>query len=97
MRTTPSLQQIASSLFTILIPLVFFVAQAHSVAAQTCPLPFVKVGNECVLTADKPLLDHIIIPASNTILNCQNHRLVARAQGKMQLDKIIPSKPEVGA
>lgn len=90
MKTKTSLHRIAFRLFTILIPLVFFAA-AHSVTAQPCPSHFAKVGGQCVLTADATL-EHTLIPANNTILNCQSHRMVARHQGK---DLTTRSTPEV--
>src|SRR4029079_72235 len=82
---------IASGLVTMLIPLVFFVAQAHPVAAQTCPPPFVRVEGRCVLTSEPGPLDHVIIPAPNTILDCQNRKLVASEKGDLEKR----SKPEV--
>lgn len=90
MRTKTSPQRIAFGLLTILMPVVFFAAGAHSVTAQTCPLPFAKVAGQCVLTADAPPLKHTLTLAPNTILNCQSHHLVALHQGKNLTTRSTP-------
>jgi hypothetical protein len=87
-----SLGRITFSPFTILIPLVFFVAGAHSVTAQTCPSPTVEIApGKCVLTQNVTLTKTLIL-APNTTLNCQSHTLFPLHQGK---DLTIRSTPEV--
>jgi hypothetical protein len=92
MRTKTSLERIASSAWTILIPLVFFVAGAHSVAAQTCPSPTVQIApGKCVLTQNVTLTKTLILPPT-TSLDCRSHTLFPLHQGK---DITIRSTPEV--
>ena len=92
MRTKTSLEKITFSVFTILIPLVFFVAGAQSVTAQACPPPTVQIApGKCVLTQNVTLTKTLKL-APNTSLNCRSHTLFPRHQGK---DLTIRSTPEV--
>jgi len=92
MKTKTSLKRITLGLFRILTPLVFFVAGAHSVTAQTCPSPTVQIASgKCVLTQNVTLTKTLILPPT-TSLDCRSHTLFPRHQGK---DLTIRSTPEV--
>jgi parallel beta-helix repeat protein len=92
---------IFSSLLTIAILLTLLAAgSSHSVepaaAASNvngvpCPSPTVKKGGQCVLTKDETL-EKTLELASNTKLNCQNHKLTPKTGGSGLSQR---SQPEV--
>jgi len=93
---------IFSSLLTIAILLMLLAAgTSHSVepasAASSddrpvvCPLPTVQKGGQCVLTKNESL-EKTLELASNTKLNCQNHKLTPKTMGSGLSQR---SQPEV--